>query len=32
MSDLLIFSVLFATFAVLANATAGGPTGRSCST
>ena len=28
MSDLLIFSVLFATFAVLANATAGGPTGK----
>ena len=28
MSDLLIFSVLFATFAVLSNATAGGPTGK----
>lgn len=28
MSDLLIFSVLFATFAVLSGATAGGPTGR----
>ncbi|KOF53287.1 MULTISPECIES: cytochrome o ubiquinol oxidase subunit III [unclassified Achromobacter] len=28
MSDLLIFSVLFATFAVLFNATAGGPTGK----
>ncbi|AKQ54624.1 cytochrome o ubiquinol oxidase subunit III [Bordetella hinzii] len=28
MSDLLIFSVLFATFAVLSNATAGGPHGR----
>ncbi|GAB1579597.1 cytochrome o ubiquinol oxidase subunit III [Bordetella petrii] len=28
MSDLLIFSVLFATFAVLSQATAGGPTGR----
>ncbi|AZR93098.1 cytochrome o ubiquinol oxidase subunit III [Bordetella trematum] len=28
MSDLLIFSVLFATFAVLSDATAGGPTGR----
>lgn len=28
MSDLLIFAVLFATFAVLSNATAGGPTGK----
>ncbi len=28
MSDLLIFSVLFATFAVLSNATAGGPSGK----
>ena len=28
MSDLLIFSVLFATFAVLSKATAGGPTGK----
>ena len=28
MSDLLIFSVLFATFAVLSQATAGGPTGK----
>jgi cytochrome o ubiquinol oxidase subunit III len=28
MSDCLIFSALFATFAVLANATAGGPTGK----
>src|SRR5689334_19026215 len=28
MSDCLIFSGLFATFAVLANATAGGPTGK----
>ena len=28
MSDLLIFSVLFATFAVLSSATAGGPTGK----
>lgn len=29
MSDLLIFSVLFATFAVLSGATAGGPSGKS---
>ena len=28
MSDLIIFAVLFATFAVLGNATAGGPTGK----
>jgi cytochrome o ubiquinol oxidase subunit 3 len=32
MSDCLIFAVLFATFGVLVNNTAGGPAGANCST